>query len=61
MRPTALNDPDFAARIEARARHFGSMIGVRYGEGFHSAEPLGLRDLGSFLRAARPHPSSFTG
>lgn len=60
-RPTALNDPEFLARIEARARHFGLMIGVRYGEPFTSADPVGFRDLHAFLGALRPHPSAFTG
>ncbi len=58
---TQLNDPDFLARLEARGRHFGSMIGVHYGEPFFSPEPLGVHELGSWLHAARPHPSAFTG
>lgn len=60
-RATALNDPEFLARVESRARHYGGMIGARYGEPLHSPEPLGLRDLGPLLHAARPHPSAFTG
>lgn len=60
-RATPLNDPDFTARIEARARHYGSMIGAPYGEPLHSPEPLGLRDLATLLGAARPAPGSFTG
>ena len=60
-RETALNDPEFLARVESRARHYGAMIGVRYGEPLFSPEPLGLRDLAPLLRAARPHPSAFTG
>ena len=59
--PTQLNEPDFLDRLEARGRHFGSMIGVRYGEPFSSPEPLGVRELAPWLRAARPHPSAFTG
>lgn len=58
---TQLNDPDFLARLEARSRHFGSMIGARHGEPFFSPEPLGVRQLASWLHAARPHPSAFTG
>lgn len=60
-RPTGINDPDFLARIEARARHFGMMIGVRYGEPFTSGDPLGIADLPAFLGASRPDPSAFTG
>jgi LmbE family N-acetylglucosaminyl deacetylase len=60
-RPTPLNDPDFVARIEARARHFGSQIGVIYGEPFRATEPLGFRTLDALLRTARPEPGAFTG
>lgn len=60
-RPTALNDPEFLARIEARARHFGMMIGVRYGEPFVSRDPVGFQELVAFLGAPRPHPGAFTG
>jgi bacillithiol biosynthesis deacetylase BshB1 len=59
--PTALNDPEFLSRIEARARHFGMMIGARHGEPFASPDPVGFRDLRAFLGAPRPHPSAFTG
>lgn len=59
--PTALNTPDFLGRIEARARHFGMMIGARYGEPFVSEDPVGFRELRAFLGAPRPHPASFTG
>jgi bacillithiol biosynthesis deacetylase BshB1 len=59
--PTQLNEPEFLARLEARARHFGTMIGVRLGEPFYSPEPLGFRQLAPWLHAARPHPSAFTG
>jgi bacillithiol biosynthesis deacetylase BshB1 len=60
-RATALNDPDFLPRVESRARHYGGMIGARYGEPLFSPEPIGLRDLGPLLHAARPHPGAFTG
>ena len=60
-RPTALNEPDFIGRIEARARHFGGQIGVRYGEPFRSTEPIGFRTLDSLFRSPRPAPGSFTG
>jgi bacillithiol biosynthesis deacetylase BshB1 len=60
-RETALNEPDFLVRIEARARHYGGMIGVALGEPFASDGPFGVREIGVLLRAARPHPSTFTG
>ena len=58
---TPLNDPDFMERIEARARHFGGQIGVRYGEPFRSTEPIGFRSLAALIGSARPEPGSFTG
>jgi LmbE family N-acetylglucosaminyl deacetylase len=59
--PTPLNEPDFLSRIEARARHFGSQIGVLYGEPFRSNEPIGFRTLDALLGSARPEPGAFTG
>ena len=58
---TPLNVPDFMERIEARARHFGSQIGVRYGEPFRATEPIGFRSLAALIGSARPEPGSFTG
>ncbi len=60
-RPTPLNADDFLERIESRARHYGGMIGARYGEPFHSSEPLGIRSLAGLLSAPRVAPGSFTG
>jgi bacillithiol biosynthesis deacetylase BshB1 len=60
-RATPLNNPEFLTRIEARARHFGSQIGVLYGEPFRATEPIGFRTLEALLRSARPEPGAFTG
>ena len=60
-KPTPLNDEGFLDRIEARARHYGGLIGVRYGEPFRSTEPLGIRSLEALIRGPRPSPGSFTG
>ena len=60
-RETALNDPEFLTRIESRARHFGSMIGVTYGEPLTSDMPLGVNDLSGILGAPKPVPGAFTG
>jgi bacillithiol biosynthesis deacetylase BshB1 len=60
-RPTPLNAGDFLDRIEARARHYGAMIGARYGEPFHSTEPLGVRSLPSLLGSPKTAAGSFTG
>ena len=38
---------DVAARVEALARHFGMMVGVKYGEPFISPTPLRVGDLRS--------------
>jgi len=59
--PTQLNQPDFLERVEARMRHYGGMIGVRYGEPFYSDAPMGARSLSSIFGAPRPVPGAFTG
>jgi len=59
--PTQLNQPDFLERIDARMRHYGGMIGVRYGEPFYSDAPTGARSLASIFGAPRPVPGAFTG
>jgi bacillithiol biosynthesis deacetylase BshB1 len=60
-RPTAINREGFLDFVEARARHYGGMIGVLYGEPFRATEPLGVRSLDALLRTPRPAPGSFTG
>lgn len=42
---TMLSQAPFLATIEARARHFGFLIGVEYGEGFLSTRPPRIDDL----------------
>jgi N-acetylglucosamine malate deacetylase 1 len=58
--PTPLNREGFIEFVESRARHYGMMIGVRYGEPFHATEPIGVSALAPFLRAPQPAPGSFT-
>ena len=41
---TVLSDPDFLPMIEARARHFGAMIGSRFGEAFVTIQPPRIDD-----------------
>ncbi len=60
-RPTPLNADDFLDWIESRGRYYGGMIGAKYGEPFHSSEPLGVRSLAGLLTAPRVPPGSFTG
>lgn len=60
-RATQLNQPDFFERIEARARHYGGMIGVRLGEPLVSDGPVGARSLDMIFGAPRAIPGAFTG
>jgi len=60
-RPTPLNREGFLEFVESRARHYGGMIGARYGEPFRTDEPLGVRSLAGLLGAPRPEAGAFTG
>jgi len=60
-RPTPLNREGFLDFVASRARHYGGMIGVAYGEPFHATEPIGVQSLASFLKTPQPTPGSFTG
>jgi bacillithiol biosynthesis deacetylase BshB1 len=42
---TMLSQQDFLESVEARARHFGSMIGVEFAEGFKARRPPRIDDL----------------
>jgi hypothetical protein len=46
---TFLTQSGFFEWIEARARHYGMMIGAEYGEPFWNHEPLGVKDPFSLL------------
>lgn len=59
--PTQLNQPDFLERVDARMRHYGGMIGVRYGEPYFSDAPMGAQSLAPIFGAPRPVPGAFTG
>jgi bacillithiol biosynthesis deacetylase BshB1 len=41
---TNISSPDFLERFEARYRHYGSMIGARYGEPFWNPRPAPVPD-----------------
>jgi hypothetical protein len=41
--------PSFSEQIIARARYFGWLIGVSYGEPFVTREEVGVRDLQQIL------------
>jgi N-acetylglucosamine malate deacetylase 1 len=49
---TYLTDPGFEAEVEGRARGFGSLIGVRFGEGYRTPGPLAVHDARSLLHGA---------
>ncbi len=46
---TFISKPEFMEMLESRARYFGSLIGVRYAEGFLSVDVVGLSGLEVFL------------
>ena len=46
---TYLSSQTFAHFMEARAREFGHIIGVEFGEGFTVARPVGVREVGDLL------------
>ena len=42
---TVLSKPEFLEQIEADSRHFGTRIGVKYGEPFYSYAPVGIKSF----------------
>jgi bacillithiol biosynthesis deacetylase BshB1 len=46
---TFISKPDFMEMLEARARYFGALIGVRYAEAYLAIEPVGISSLGIWL------------
>jgi len=46
---TRLSRPEFLVELEARARYFGSLLGVEHAEAFLSVEPLLLNSLTSIM------------
>jgi len=42
---TFISDPKFLEMIDARGRHFGALIGTRYGEAFVTKQPPKVDDL----------------
>jgi bacillithiol biosynthesis deacetylase BshB1 len=42
---TYISSPEYFEQIEVRARHFGGLVGVRYGEPYRATSPLVIRDL----------------
>lgn len=46
---TYLSSQSFGRFMEARAREFGHIIGVEFGEGFTVARPVGVREVGDLL------------
>jgi bacillithiol biosynthesis deacetylase BshB1 len=46
---TYLSSPEFGRFMEARAREFGHLIGVEFGEGYTVARPVGVRQVTDLL------------
>jgi bacillithiol biosynthesis deacetylase BshB1 len=46
---TYLTQPDFLPEVEARARAFGGLIGVRFGEGYRVRGPVAIDDARTLL------------
>lgn len=46
---TPISGENFLKFLEARAREFGRLIGVEYGEGYTSATPVGVKSLDVLL------------
>ncbi|PJJ60370.1 bacillithiol biosynthesis deacetylase BshB1 [Hymenobacter chitinivorans] len=46
---TYLSTPVFSQFMEARAREFGHIIGVEFGEGFTRQRPVGVRDITTLI------------
>jgi N-acetylglucosamine malate deacetylase 1 len=40
-----ISDPKFLGMIEARAKHFGALIGAEYGEAYVTKQPPKLDDI----------------
>jgi bacillithiol biosynthesis deacetylase BshB1 len=51
---TVLSQKSFLESIDARARHFGFLIGVEFGEGFLSKRPPRMDDLLAAFRGFEP-------
>jgi bacillithiol biosynthesis deacetylase BshB1 len=51
---TILSSPEFLDVIEARGRHFGAMIGARYGEPFVTKQPPRVDDVIAAYRNREP-------
>jgi len=46
---TKLSSPEFKEELIARARYFGSLIGVRYAEAYLAIEPVGISCLSNLI------------
>ncbi|MEJ5244202.1 MAG: bacillithiol biosynthesis deacetylase BshB1 [Bacteroidota bacterium] len=46
---TKLSSPEFKEELVARAKYFGSLIGVRYAEAYLSVEPVGISCLSNMI------------
>ena len=51
---TMLSQQDFLDTVEARARHFGSLIGVEFAEGFRARRPPRIDDMVKAFEGREP-------
>jgi bacillithiol biosynthesis deacetylase BshB1 len=51
---TFISTPEFLAQIEIRARFYGGLIGVRYGEPYHLDGPVAVGDVVGLLTGGSP-------
>jgi bacillithiol biosynthesis deacetylase BshB1 len=49
---TYLTEPDFIAAVEARARHWGALIGASHGEAYRARGPVAIADGRTLLPGA---------
>jgi len=49
---TYLTQPDFLAEVEARARHWGALIGATHGEAYRARGPIAVADARGLLAGA---------
>jgi N-acetylglucosamine malate deacetylase 1 len=55
LNPEKPRTRDYMWQLETMARSFGSMIGVKYGQGLKIGEPLAIEDLFCLVKGDRAH------
>lgn len=55
LNPEKPKTRDYLWNLETMARNYGTMIGVKYGQGFKIGEPLAIDDLFCLVKGERAH------